>query len=217
MFALLERVFGAWMGVSSFISTGLTCPFSVCKLLCFHWCNHDSCSLKKFLSLILKWEREVIWNGMGPTSITWSGSPGGWAFRQHWIAFKLFAGQLCPTKSQMPPALWGEHACPWPGSVCAANAHFPQGRFAVAKALLVVEVSAGRNFLKKRKKKEKKKGRKQAIFFWGLWMEESVSQSLRHEPPGQADGRGQHQTWACLQEIICGFLLNVLAALNGYI
>lgn len=62
-------------------------------------------------------------------------------------------------KSEIPPALWGKHTCPQPGSVCAANAHFPQGRFAVAKTLPVVEVSPGRNFLK-REKKEKKKGKK---------------------------------------------------------
>lgn len=54
----LGRVFGAfrWVGVSSFISAGLTSPFSVCKLWCFHQssCKDDSSSLKKCFSVILK-------------------------------------------------------------------------------------------------------------------------------------------------------------------
>jgi len=69
------------------------------------------------------------------------------------------------------------------------NAHLPQGRFAVAKALPIMEVGTGR-----KKRKRKKKGKKQPILFLELWVEESVSQSLRHEPLGRAVGKGRHQT-----------------------
>lgn len=54
--------------------------------------------------------------------------------------------------------LWDGRARPWPGSVRAANAHGPPGRFAVGKALPVVEVGAGRKKGGEKKRGERKPG-----------------------------------------------------------
>lgn len=54
--------------------------------------------------------------------------------------------------------LWDRRARPWPGSVRAANAHGPPGRFAVGKALPVVEVGAGRKKGEEKKRGERKPG-----------------------------------------------------------
>lgn len=65
--------------------------------------------------------------------------------------------------------LWDRRARPWPGSVRAANTHGPPGRFAVGKALPVVEVGAGR-----KKGGEKKKGRKKT---WDAWVKRVFERS----------------------------------------